>query len=304
MGLFDKIFEKKECDICGKEVGLLGNRKLEDGNMCKDCTKLLSPWFEERRHSTVEEICEQLKLREENQRLLNEFFQPSRTLGDDDKMHVMYYNSTPYCFVVAKTNNYMEENADIISFNKVCSCTLDIKDSRTEVKYTNSQNERVSYNPPRYEYRYEFYVVLGITGFSYIDEIRFKLNPRTVKFETDSLMNSVNSNLGRRVMANLNVDIPPAYNAEYQRYKDMYKDIETLVTIGQNNPYYPENLENIKLSEQVEIARQTEQAIRETSANVSEGQIVYRKFCPNCGAKGTGGKFCAECGQPMTVNEN
>ena len=30
MGLFDK----KNCDICGDKIGLLGNRKLDDGNLC------------------------------------------------------------------------------------------------------------------------------------------------------------------------------------------------------------------------------------------------------------------------------
>ena len=54
MGLFDK----KYCDICGEKIGLLGNRKLEDGNMCKDCASLLSPWFSDRKQSTVEEIKE------------------------------------------------------------------------------------------------------------------------------------------------------------------------------------------------------------------------------------------------------
>ena len=39
MGLFDK----KICDICGEKIGLLGNRKLDDGNLCKDCAKKLSP---------------------------------------------------------------------------------------------------------------------------------------------------------------------------------------------------------------------------------------------------------------------
>ena len=29
MGLFDK----KICDICGEKIGLLGNRKLDDGNL-------------------------------------------------------------------------------------------------------------------------------------------------------------------------------------------------------------------------------------------------------------------------------
>ena len=28
MGLFGKLFDKKECDICGGEIGLLGNKKL------------------------------------------------------------------------------------------------------------------------------------------------------------------------------------------------------------------------------------------------------------------------------------
>ena len=44
MGLFDK----KYCDICGEKIGLLGNRKLEDGNLCKDCARKLSPFFSER----------------------------------------------------------------------------------------------------------------------------------------------------------------------------------------------------------------------------------------------------------------
>ena len=60
MGLFDK----KICDICGEKIGLLGNRKLDDGNLCKDCAKKLSPWFEDRRHSTVEDIKRQLEYRE------------------------------------------------------------------------------------------------------------------------------------------------------------------------------------------------------------------------------------------------
>ena len=55
------FFDKKYCDICGEKIGLLGNRKLEDGNLCKECAKKLSPWFEERRHSTVDDIKRQLE---------------------------------------------------------------------------------------------------------------------------------------------------------------------------------------------------------------------------------------------------
>ena len=56
MGLFDK----KYCDVCGEKIGLLGNKKLEDANLCKNCASKLSPWFHERRHSTLDEIKAQL----------------------------------------------------------------------------------------------------------------------------------------------------------------------------------------------------------------------------------------------------
>lgn len=54
MGLFDK----KYCDICGEKIGLLGNRKLENGNLCKNCAQKLSPWFSDRRNSAVASIRE------------------------------------------------------------------------------------------------------------------------------------------------------------------------------------------------------------------------------------------------------
>lgn len=31
MGFFDKMFEKKECAICGTELGLLGKTKINEG---------------------------------------------------------------------------------------------------------------------------------------------------------------------------------------------------------------------------------------------------------------------------------
>ena len=37
MGLFDK----KYCDVCGAKIGFLGNRKLEDGNLC--CLRKVCP---------------------------------------------------------------------------------------------------------------------------------------------------------------------------------------------------------------------------------------------------------------------
>ena len=43
MGFFDKMFEKKECAICGTELGLLGKTKINEGYLCKECVGKLSP---------------------------------------------------------------------------------------------------------------------------------------------------------------------------------------------------------------------------------------------------------------------
>ena len=78
MGLFDR-FKKQDCEICGKEVGMFGYKKLEDGEICKDCVKLLSPWFEDRRHATVAQIKEQIAYREQNAKDMRTLPSPERS---------------------------------------------------------------------------------------------------------------------------------------------------------------------------------------------------------------------------------
>lgn len=51
MGLFGNMFGKKACSICGETIAPLDDRKLEDGNLCKECASRLSPFFGERRQS-------------------------------------------------------------------------------------------------------------------------------------------------------------------------------------------------------------------------------------------------------------
>ena len=52
MGLFDKKF----FDICGEKISFPDNRKLEDGNMCSQCAKLISPLLTDRRKRSVAEM--------------------------------------------------------------------------------------------------------------------------------------------------------------------------------------------------------------------------------------------------------
>ena len=73
MGFFDKMFEKKECAICGTELGLLGKTKINEGYLCKECAGKLSPFFRGHRSSTADDIREQLAYREANAQRLASF---------------------------------------------------------------------------------------------------------------------------------------------------------------------------------------------------------------------------------------
>ena len=104
MGLFDK----KYCDVCGAKIGFLGNRKLEDGNLCKDCAGKLSPFFSDRRNSTVAEIKEQLAYREENRQRLDDFL-PTVTFDGSKKV---YIDPIGERFIVTGLSNWRSGNPD------------------------------------------------------------------------------------------------------------------------------------------------------------------------------------------------
>lgn len=167
MGLFDK----KYCDVCGAKIGLLGNRKLEDGNLCKDCAKKLSPWFSDRRQSTVAQIKDQLAYREENKAKVAAFH-TTRTLGDTTKVLL---DEDAGKFMVASTRDLAEENPDVLNFSDVTGCSMDIDENRYEEKRRDAQGNEVSFSPPRYRFTYDFSVIINVNH-PYFDEIRFRLN--------------------------------------------------------------------------------------------------------------------------------
>ena len=177
MGLFDK----KYCSVCGEKIGFLGNRKLEDGNLCKECARKLSPFFSERRHSTVEEIKAQLAYREANKEKVAAFH-PTRIINcreylilDEDKRQ----------FVVTNYRNWKEENPDVIDFADVTGCDLDIDESRTEIYRKDENGKSVSYEPKQYEYSYDFNMTISVNN-PYFSEIPLRVNDDEIKYRVCS----------------------------------------------------------------------------------------------------------------------
>ncbi|MBO7709730.1 MAG: DUF4428 domain-containing protein, partial [Lachnospiraceae bacterium] len=217
MGLFGKLFEKKECDICGGEIGLLGNRKLDDGNLCKNCAAKLSPFFSERRHSTVEQIREQLDYREANKEKVAAFH-TTRTLGTNTKIHIDEDNRK---FMVTGARNLAEANPDVLDYSDVTGCRLDVRESKTELKQKDQEGKEVSYDPPRYTYDYNFYIIINVNH-PYFDEISFRLNNSNVEVTPPAPTANAKGLMGvLNAAASTIQNEPRALSVDYREYEKM-----------------------------------------------------------------------------------
>ena len=295
MGLFDK----KYCDICGEKIGLLGNRKLEDGNLCKDCAKKLSPWFSDRRRSTVEDIKGQLAYREENREKAAQFC-TTRSFGEDWKVLL---DEDHRWFTVTRARDLAEANPDILDFDAITGCRMDIDESRTELTREDADGKDVSYVPPRYEYSYDFFLVISVRH-PYFDEMRFSLNSSSVYYEPAAMQQ-------RPMMGQMGQMQRPMPGRPQNMQRPMMGQ-----PMGMNrmaNEVNPENCMEYRKYRQMgdEICQALEQARsggKQPAGAAPEENIIMREAaqdipaagpwtCPACGGANTG-KFCEYCGSP------
>ena len=295
MGLFDK----KYCDICGEKIGLLGNRKLEDGNLCKDCAKKLSPWFSDRRRSTVEDIKGQLAYREENREKVAQF-RTTRSFGEDWKVLL---DEDDRWFTVTRARDLAEANPDILDFDAITGCRMDIDESRTELTREDADGKDVSYVPPRYEYSYDFDVIISVRH-PYFDEMRFRLNDSSVYYEPAAMQQ-------RPMMGQMGQMQRPMPGRPQNMQRPMMGQ-----PMGMNrmaNEVNPENCMEYRKYRQMgdEICQALEQARsggKQPAGAAPEENIIMREAaqdipaagpwtCPACGGANTG-KFCEYCGSP------
>ena len=280
MGLFDK----KYCDICGEKIGLLGNRKLEDGNLCKDCAKKLSPWFSDRRRSTVEDIKGQLAYREENRERAAQF-RTTRSFGEDRKVLL---DEDHRWFTVTRARDLAEANPDILDFDAITGCRMDIDESRTELTHEDADGKDVSYVPPRYEYSYDFFLVISVRH-PYFDEMRFSLNSSSVYYEPQKLPQRapmshapMDRPSGRPKMINAS-RVDPEDCAEYRKYRQMGDEICQALEQARSGDKQPAG-----------AALEENNIMREAAQDIP---AAGPWTCPACGGANTG-KFCEYCGSP------
>lgn len=206
MGLFGNLFEKKTCGICGGEIGMLGNRKLEDANLCKECAGMLSPWFSDRRRSTLEQIREQLDWREANKERVKEF-NVTRTLGCDAKVLL---DEDACRFLVTRSSRWRDANPDVLDFSQVTGCDTETRETRTELRWEDSEGKKQSYDPPRYDIDYDVYLTIHV-NVPYYDEITFKVNDYRIEER-----NSVEYREAERIAAEIKAALVEVRNTTRQ----------------------------------------------------------------------------------------
>ena len=293
--------------ICGEKIGLLGNRKLEDGNLCKDCAKKLSPWFSDRRNSTVSEIKEQLAYREKNRERAAQF-RTTRSYGEDWKLLL---DEEHRWFTVTRARDLADANPDILDYTALTGCRVDIDESRTEQMREDADGKEVSYVPPRYEYSYDFDIIISVNH-PYFDEMRFRLNDSSVYIEPQSTVQ--HPMMGQRPMAGqmqrpmpgqmqrpmagrpqpmgrpmmgqtMNVapvNFGPENSMEYRKYREMGDEIRAA------------------LQQVMETARggaAAQPTAQEEAVPASAAAAAGPWACPACGGQNSG-KFCEYCGTP------
>lgn len=204
MALFGKLFSKETCAICGKEAGLTSKREVADGFICKDCEAKLSPWFQARKESSVEQIRAQLAAREQNRAALSGFT-ISRSFGDqgafffDDARRsfcALADASTGGLFDskrITDVAGLIEANPDIISFDQVRSVRVDIDEIRNEVKHS-VDGKQESYSPKHWRYGEQVWVVAEVDH-PYVSTIRVPLGAVTIEVEEERLRNTVGRKL-------------------------------------------------------------------------------------------------------------
>ncbi|MBQ8111464.1 MAG: DUF4428 domain-containing protein [Clostridia bacterium] len=274
MGILGKLFEKKECDICGGEIGLMGNRKLTDGNLCKNCAAKLSPFMTDRRQSSVEEIRQHLAYREANARMFDSIH-PTSVLGGRTKVYV---DEAAGKFFVSASRNWRDENPDIIDFKQVIDVRTDVTEHRTEEFHRDREGHNVPFNPRRFRFSYEFTTTIMVDS-PYFNEIHFELTEQRPERQHDEAYQYY-----EQLADAIRAAICPAYGA--QSAVNLAEALaQAAATVNMAAAAQPVDAAKI-----LNIAKD-----KDTAAKAAAPQPAADQWTCACGALNSG-NFCTQCG--------
>jgi len=278
MGLFDK----KYCDICGKEIKFLGNKKLDDGNMCKDCAAKLSPWFSGRRHTAVADIKRQLDYRAANEAEVKTLY-PTEIYG---KRYKVYLDNNNKKFTVSNSNDWRKVNPDVFKYSDVWNLDVIVNEEAEEEFDENEEGKEVSFDPPKFKYEYRFDVKMNVRN-EFFDEINFELSYGDRPDSPESDLYNEYVEAAKALCKTLG----------HKEFKDDRKEFE----------YYKHQDQDAEPAKQEEYWYCIKCGTKNEGGNFCRACGTAKpiadvtRYCPQCGEKITdqSTKFCPKCGHKL-----
>lgn len=161
MALLRKLFEKRNCSVCGSDMGRHTGRRLKDGCLCSVCTAKLSPWYVPADTAEVSQLARQIQLREENRERAR-IFSITNVYGEGMRL---FADMEHQWFTVTDSDNFAGDNPDIIDLSECEGVDISIREERNGLQESGTE--------------YDFYVTLRLNH-PYLNEISWKLNDESV----------------------------------------------------------------------------------------------------------------------------
>ena len=161
-------FGSDRCAVCGGRINPENDTEILDGYICEDCISKLSPWFEEFDCAEVDELKEQMRLRERIDRDL-ENFHPTRKFGEEGDW-MLLVDDEARTFVVTDTLDLEDCDSEVIHFENVTYCDNDVDDECDEIA------------PKLDRYSYTFNISIDLDH-PYLENITYQLNEEPLEYE-------------------------------------------------------------------------------------------------------------------------
>ena len=163
--------ENMDCVLCGTPVDPEYGEEVYDGWICEDCAQKLSPWVSDLEMLELEDLEEQLDMREENLELLKDFH-PTRSFYLPGMSEKIFLDDENKRFLVTDGFDIRRENPDIISLDEVVDAEVLVDEEREEI------------GDGLYQYSYNLSMDISLDH-PYLEHIDFLLNAEPLVYESE-----------------------------------------------------------------------------------------------------------------------
>ena len=203
------LFKKEACVLCGGKTGML-DKKCKDGRVCKDCAKKVSPWFSDWKNTSALTLESHIAVRQADRSLAgtgsyNKVFGEFGVILIDEaaRKFIAFPDTGGGLFGTQRKVKGLEDvidlGPDVLSFDAVEDCEIDITETSREEKHT-VDGQQVSYDPPHILYMETFTLRLKL-DYPFFKSMSIQLNNGAVQIH--NIGRRLWTDPGRKLAANL-----------------------------------------------------------------------------------------------------